>query len=166
VGVAPKEGEYGMIPPGYFGGNMDNRLVARGAHLFLPVNRDGALVSFADPHASQGDGEVSGSAIETSANATVRLEVHRGHGLETLVVMSAEEEVGERVATMGVSSDLYVAAREATKKMIDYLSKHGYRPEEAYVLCGVAGNLRISEIVDEPNYVVSLVLPKQFLDRT
>jgi acetamidase/formamidase len=161
VGAAPAEGEFGMIPPRYFGGNMDNRLLRGGSHLFLPVSREGGLVSFADPHASQGDGEVCGTAIETSARITVRIRVHKNTELKTPMMETSEEEVGERVVTMGISNDLYSAAKEALLQMIHYLGDRGFTPEEAYVLCSVAGNLRISEIVDEPNYVVSLVLPKE-----
>jgi len=75
VGTAPREGEFPMIPPQYFGGNMDNRLICEGSKLYLPVNRDGGLLSFSDPHASQGDGEVCGTAVETSATITVSVSV-------------------------------------------------------------------------------------------
>ena len=160
IGTAPSEGEFGMIPPRYFGGNMDNRLLTKGSHLFLPVNREGGLISFADPHASQGDGEVCGTAIETSARVSVRIRLHKNAKFKKPIITTSEEEVGERIVTMGISNDLYVGAKEALLQMIDYLSERGFTPEEAYVLCSIGGNLRISEIVDEPNYVVSLVLPK------
>ena len=75
IGTAPEDGEYGMIPPQTFGGNMDNRFLRAGSTLYLPVNVPGALISFSDPHVTQGDGEVCGTAIETSCTAVVTIEL-------------------------------------------------------------------------------------------
>ncbi|GGP20774.1 acetamidase [Thermocladium modestius] len=162
VGVAPGEGEFGMIPPQSFGGNMDNRLHGVGARIYLPVSVEGALLSLADPHASQGDGEVSGTAIETSASVVVRASVVKGLRVGRPFTMApSRDEPGEVIATMGISSDLHRAAVEALEDMLAILGKwYGLTPEEGYVLSSVVGNLRISEIVDEPNYVVTLTMPK------
>lgn len=161
VGCAPAEGEYGMIPPRQFGGNMDNKLLVKGSRLLLPINREGGLVSFADPHASQGDGEVCGTAIETSALLTARIRLHKGRSRSKPMLVSYEEDSDAKLVTMGISGDLYGGAKEAVGEMIGYLEDQGFSREEAYVLCSVAGNLRISEVVDEPNYVVSFVLSKE-----
>lgn len=163
VGTAPEEGEHGMIPPQSFGGNMDNRLLKKGARLLLPVYQKGALLSFADPHGAQGDGEVCGTAIETSAEIVVSTRIHKGLNLRLPRLYSYEEVSGKQIVTMGISPDLHEGARTAVLEMIDLLGKQGMKPEEAYALCSVAGNLRISEIVDEPNFVVSMVLPEDIL---
>lgn len=101
-----------------------------------------------------------GTAIETSARVSVRIRLHKNAKFQKPFIVSREDEVGERVVAMGISDDVYTGAKQALLQMMDYLSERGFTQEEAYVLCSVAGNLRISEIVDEPNYVVSLVLPK------
>lgn len=164
VGVAPEEGEYGMIPPQYFGGNMDNRLLRAGSSLFLPVSVRGALLSFADPHGAQGDGEVCGTAIETSADIVVSVRLHKSTGQKFPKLVSEESFSGKELVVMGISPDLKVAATSAVTDMIEHLGQYGLSGTEAYALCSVAGNLRISEIVDEPNYVVSMILPEKLLE--
>ncbi len=159
VGTAPREGQFPMIPPQYFGGNMDNKLVCEGSRLYLPVNRKGGLLSFADPHASQGDGEVSGTAVETSASVTVSVKVIKNKKINRPRIESNDIGLGDVFVTQGFSPDLLSAAKEAVEEMIDLIAEKGFTRDEAYVLCGVVGNLRISEIVDEPNYGVSMVMP-------
>lgn len=164
IGTAPREGEFGMIPPQYFGGNMDNKLHGEGARVYLPVNVKGALLSIADPHASQGDGEVTGTAIETQANVRLRVEVVKGLNIRRPFTIAPTYEEGEVIAAMGISNDLYEAARQAIEDMLALLGRfYGLSPEEGYVLSSVVGNLRISEIVDEPNFVVTLSIPKRVL---
>ncbi|MEM3656525.1 MAG: acetamidase/formamidase family protein [Thermoprotei archaeon] len=165
IGCAPSEGEYGMIPPQHFGGNMDNRLLKKGAQLFLPVQKEGGLISFSDPHAAQGDGEVCGTAIETSAKASVRIKLHKDMHIKRPMLISHVEDSGPVLATMGISNDLYQASKDALLDAINQLKTRGLTGEEAYVLCSVAGNLKISEIVDEPNYVVSLTIPLTLLEK-
>jgi acetamidase/formamidase len=161
IATAPSSGEYGMIPPQYFGGNMDNKLLRRGARLRLPVNVDGALLSFGDPHACQGDGEVCGTAIETTASVKVGVRIIHGENqLRAPLAHSKEKFEQDVLVSMGIDPDLRKAAIMAVDSMIDELKKIGYNEEESYVLCSVAGNLRISEIVDEPNLVVSMVIPR------
>lgn len=164
IATLPSKGNFDLIPPRKFGGNMDNRLLSSGAHIFLPVGVDGAMVSFGDPHASQGDGEVCGTAIETSAQLVTRFRVIKGRNIKTprARVPTIIEE--ESIMTSGVSPRLKIASMSAVKEMIKQLnSDYGLTEEEAYVLCSVAGNLKISEIVDEPNYVVSMTLPRKLL---
>lgn len=161
IATAPSRGEFSMIPPQYFGGNMDNRLLKKGSRVRLPVNVDGALVSFGDPHACQGDGEVCGTAIETTATVKVRVKIITGEiALRNPVAHSRERFEQEVMVSMGIDPDLRKAAIMAVDSMISELKKLGYTEEESYVLCSVSGNLRISEIVDEPNIVVSMVLSR------
>ncbi|GGI08440.1 acetamidase/formamidase family protein [Egicoccus halophilus] len=163
VGLAPAAtGEHSVIPPRRVGGNLDCRDVRVGATLLLPVEVPHALLSVGDPHAAQGDGEVCGTAVETSATATVRIGLRRGGDLpapQLELPAGASSPHGPRLVTTGVGPDLYAAARDATRAMVDRLgTDHGLAPVDAYALCSVAADLRIVEVVDAPNWVVALDL--------
>ena len=164
MGVAPGEGEFGMIPPQAFGGNMDNKLLTAGSKLFLPVQAEGALFSAGDPHAAQGDGESGGTGIETSAAATLRFRVIKDRHIR---YPRAEVHIDSKphLLAMGVSEDLYVASQLAMEGMIDELGRYGIPGVEAYTLCSLVGDLRISGIVDDPTRVVSMVMPMDILKR-
>jgi acetamidase/formamidase len=164
TGTAPNHGEYGMIPPMNFGGNMDNKFLRAGSVLYLPVNVDGALVSFADPHAAQGDGEICGTAIETSCTAIVTVDLIKGKSIKYPRIESREYVKYECIVSMGIGDNIEESARDAIKEMIDILSDYGFSHDEAYILCSVAGNLRISEMVDMPNFVVSLAIDRSIIE--
>lgn len=171
LGVAPAdEGALSTIPPGPFGGNMDTRHLTAGSKLFLPVFAPGALFSLGDGHAAQGDGEVCGTAIETSMRAVVRLTVRKDVHLtapefQTPESMGGPARTGGSYATDGVGPDLMGAAQDAVRHMIDYLGRaHGISPVDAYMLCSVAVDLRISEIVDAPNWIVTAHCPLSIFD--
>jgi acetamidase/formamidase len=165
LGVAPETGPRSTIPPDLHGGNMDTRHLTAGATLFLPVFHDGARFSIGDGHAAQGDGEVCGTAIESPMRAVVRLTVRHDLGLRapeflTAPGTEADRPVGRRYATDGIGPDLLGAARDAVRRMIDWLGReHGVAAQDAYMLCSVGIDLRISEIVDMPNYVVTAYCP-------
>ena len=165
VGVAPIDGPRSTIPPDLHGGNMDTRHLTAGATLFLPIFVAGARLSIGDGHAAQGDGEVCGTAIETPMRARVRLSVRKdvhvtGPEFLTAPGGAAEAPVGRRYVTDGIGPDLLGAARDATRRMIDWLGReHGLAAGDAYMLASVAVDLRISEIVDMPNVVVSAHCP-------
>lgn len=166
MGVAPAEpGAHSTIPPGRHGGNMDTKHLTAGARLYLPVFAPGALFSLGDPHAAQGDGEVCGTAIETPAHVTVRLTVRKDLHLDAPQFMTAgplapRANTARFYAADGIGPDLYGAAQEALRRMIEYLGReHGVDPVSAYLLCSVAADLKISEIVDAPNWVVTAYLP-------
>ena len=165
LGVAPETGPRSTIPPDLHGGNMDTRHLTAGATLFLPVFHDGARFSIGDGHAAQGDGEVCGTAIETPMRALVRLTVRpdlhlRAPEFLTAPGTEADRAVGRRYATDGIGPDLVGAARDAVRRMIDWLGReHGVAAQDAYMLCSVGIDLRISEIVDMPNYVVTAYCP-------
>ncbi|MEX2551121.1 MAG: acetamidase/formamidase family protein [Nitriliruptoraceae bacterium] len=167
VGLAPAApGPHSVIPPRQVGGNLDCRDVRAGARLLLPVEVAGARFSAGDAHGAQGDGEVCGTAIETTARAHVRLSVTGGRplGAPRLELPAerrasgAEPRTPERTMTMGVGPDLMAGARDATRRMIEVLVDRGVAAPDAYALCSVAGNLRIVEVVDVPNWVVGLEL--------
>ncbi len=162
VGVAPPTGPLSTIPPDLHGGNMDTRHLTAGATLFLPVFHEGARLSMGDGHAAQGDGEVCGTAIETPMRAVVRLTVRKDLHLTGPEFLTANMStpVGRRYATDGIGPDLLGAARDAVRRMIDWLGReHGIAALDAYLLTSVAVDLRISEIVDMPNYVVTAHCP-------
>ena len=165
IGTAPVEGSYGMVPPQKFGGNMDNRFLKEGSVLYLPVNVDGALVSFADPHAAQGDGEVCGAAIETSCEAIVNIDLIHGMQIKYPRLESFESVKSGYIISMGIGDIMEEAAREAVREMISILGDYGFSDDEGYMLCSVVGKLRISEMVDMPNFVVSMVLDKELIKR-
>ncbi|MBX6341386.1 MAG: acetamidase/formamidase family protein [Thermomicrobiaceae bacterium] len=166
IGVAlPEPGLHSIVPPRKNGGNMDIRHLTRGTRLYLPVWVEGALFSVGDTHAAQGDGEVCGTAIEAPMTITVRFHLHRGRSLAEpryLVPSAAATEIRETgyYVTTGISDDLLEAARKATRFQIEHLQEeYGLSREDAYALASVAVDLRISEVVDAPNWVVSAFLP-------
>lgn len=170
IGLAPATaGPHSVIPPRRVGGNMDCRDVRAGATLLVPCEVAGALLSAGDPHGGQGDGEVCGTAVETTARAELRVELRRDHPIATPQLELAPEPVAERGEglrrrlTMGVGPDLLSGARDATRAMIDLLGRHGLDPADAYALCSVAGDLRILEVVDAPNWVVGMELDLDLL---
>ncbi|SER33624.1 Acetamidase/formamidase [Faunimonas pinastri] len=167
IGVAPAEpGLHSVVPPRRVGGNLDIRDLSAGTELYLPVEVAGALFSIGDTHAAQGDGEVCGTAIESAMNVVLTLDLVKGanlrmprfttHGPVTRHLDARGYEV-----TTGVGPDLMSGAREAVSGMVDLLSgQHGMSAVDAYMLCSACGDLRISEIVDQPNWVVSFYFPR------
>jgi acetamidase/formamidase len=167
IGIAPApEGEHKVLNPRRVGGNMDTRDLSEGTVLYLPVEVPGALLSLGDAHAAQGDGEVCGTAIESPMHVTVKLEVEKGMNLRfprfsTPGPVSRHfDEKGYEVTT-GIGPDLMESARAAVSDMVDLIAdRHGYSRAEAYMLCSVCADLRISEIVDHPDWIVSFYFPK------
>jgi len=169
MGVARAEdGEFRTRPPGAFGGNMDVRQLATGATLYLPIFNPGALFSAGDAHAAQGDGEVCINGIECPADVSLRFRLHKQQRLSAPVVESGavrSPEIGSD-AWLVVESDTDAAgaARGATSRMIDLLvDRWGFTPVHAYVLCSVAMNLHLSQVVNEPMFTVCAEIPKSLL---
>ncbi len=169
LGVASPGPARSTIPPTESGGNLDTRHLTAGSRLWLPVSVPGALFSLGDGHAAQGDGEVCGTAIETPVRGRVRLTVRKdlrvaGPELETAGPLGVSTNTDGWFATDGVGPDLHEAARSAVRRMIDRLgARCGLPPEDAYLLISVAGDLRISEICDAPNWVVGCYLPRSVI---
>jgi acetamidase/formamidase len=166
MGVTPVGPEKPVImPPGPFGGNMDTRHLTRGSRLFLPVQVPGALFSVGDAHAAQGDGEVCVTGIECPMYAALRFDLHKGRSLPAPQFMTEGPltpgvDRGGWYVTMGVNPDLMHAAKDSLRAMVDYISTtYHLEPVEAYVLASLAVDLKISEIVDQPNWIVSSYLP-------
>jgi acetamidase/formamidase len=168
IGVAPPEpGEHSIVPPRRWGGNMDIRHVTAGATLRLPVGVDGALFSLGDTHAAQGDGEVCGTGIEIGSQVTVRLDLEKRRELPTPVLLTDARagRAGPALAVTGIRDDLYAAARDACRYLVDEVSRRtGLDPVDAYLLASVSADMTVSEIVDVPNWVVSMHLPLPVLE--
>jgi formamidase len=179
-GGAPATDGLNTLPPRENGGNFDVKQITAGARLFLPVNVDGALFSTGDAHFAQGDGEVCVTAVEMAATCTVRFALHSGEAARRGIRWprfsrkdTAAAAARPFVATMGMpveadgtnrAEDLNSACRNAVLNMMDLLQQRGFSREQAYVLCSVAVDLTISNVVDVPNYVVSALLPEDIFD--
>jgi acetamidase/formamidase len=167
MGVCPAgASEQPVMPPGKFGGNLDTRQLVRGTTLFLPVQVEGALFSCGDAHAAQGDGEVCVTGIESPMYAVLRFTLHEDRAIPAPQYRTAPGPLTPKVdsggfyGTTGIGPDLYVGAQEAVRAMIDYLTEtYELSREDAYVLSSLAVDLKISEVVDAGEYVVSAVLP-------
>ena len=161
----------GTLPPRENGGNLDIRHLTRGSRLLLPVHVPGALLSLGDVHFAQGEGEVCGSAIEIGARVTFRVDVTSAPGWtpRSPAFETAVRPERRYLGTTGISLaddghnellDLGLAARRALLELVDYLAAtYGFEREAAYVLASVAVELRISQVVDLPNALVSALLP-------
>jgi acetamidase/formamidase len=167
MGTALAEpGGHSTMPPRKNGGNMDIKQLTAGATLQLPVWVDGALFSMGDGHAAQGDGEVCVTAVEMAAEMTLRFDLQRGRGLpeprfRTRGPLPAATNRGSWVATTAHGPDLFASAQQAIRYMIEHLvEERGLSREEAYIVSSVAVDLKISEIVDAPNWIVSAFLPE------
>lgn len=171
IGLAPAEpGSHSVVPPRRVGGNMDLRDIAAGTELHLPVEVAGALFSVGDTHAAQGDGEVCGTALESPMRVALRLDLIKQTPLAFPRLITPGpvtrhlDERGYRVTT-GIGPDLMEAARAAVRSTIDWLTRERGMPAiDAYLLCSVCGDLRISEIVDIPNWTVSFYFPRVVLE--
>jgi acetamidase/formamidase len=166
MGVCPAGAQdQAVMPPGTFGGNMDTRQLVQGTTLYLPVEVDGALFSCGDAHAAQGDGEVCVTGIETPIGATLRFTLEKGRRIPAPQYLARGPLTpwanrGDWYGTTGVGPDLFAAAQDAVRAMIDYVSgRSGLSREDAYVLASLCVDLKISEIVDAGQYVVSALLP-------
>src|SRR3954451_18915714 len=155
-----------VMPPGAFGGNMDTRQLRRGATLFLPVEVERALFSCGDAHGAQGDGEVCVTGLEAPMFAALRFTLHKDRRLpgpqyRTPAPLTGRVDTAPYYGTTGVGGDLSRAAQDAVRAMIDHLeAAYALGREDAYLLCSLVVDLKISEIVDAGQYIVSALLPE------
>ncbi len=144
LGIAPAHGTMDTKTPAETGGNMDCREVRAGSTLVFTAQVRGVLVGFGDPHALQGDGEISGQGIETSAEVVVRFrKLPKLYSPRPVILRP------EWVATLSANPDLTEAAWQATDDMVSLLVRHTGREEkEARLLVNLLGQLKVSQIVD------------------
>jgi acetamidase/formamidase len=157
IGVAPPKeaGRWNSAPPWVHAGNLDNKELVAGSSLFIPVFTKGALLEIGDGHAAQGNGEVDITAIETSLKATLQLTVHKGHSIQW-----PRGETATHIISMGCDRDLNAATHIAVREMIKYLMEEKKMTQtDAYMLCSVAADVDITELVDG-NVGVHVMLPK------
>ena len=161
-----ERGLHSVVPPRRVGGNLDIRDLNAGTVLYLPIEVAGALFSVGDTHAAQGDGEVCGTAIESPMDVVLTLDLVKNYALKTPrfttpgPVTRHLDAKGYEVTT-GIGPDLMAASRDAVSGMVDFLcASRGMAAVEAYMLVSTCGDLRISEIVDMPNWVVSFYFPR------
>jgi acetamidase/formamidase len=129
-----------------------------GSILYLPVHVPGALLSIGDGHALQGDGEVTITALETSLRGTVQIFVRKGRQIRW-----PRAETPTHFITMGLNPDLNEAARMATREMIDFLmSQKGMSRDEAYILCSLAADLRVTQLVDHTKGIHAMLAKSIF----
>jgi Predicted acetamidase/formamidase len=162
LGVATDETARSSIPPGLYGGNIDNRQLQAGSRVFLPVFLPGALFSIGDGHAVQGDGEVNVTAIEISMNGTIQLILQKDLKLTTPFAETPTDYI-----TMGFGQTLDEAFEVALQQMIRFLECFtGISVEEAYVLCSLAVNFHITQVVNKPQKGVHGLISKAILPKT
>ena len=167
MGVALAEpGVHSTIPPRRVGGNMDVRQLTAGSTLYLPIEVDGALFSVGDAHGAQGDGEVCITAIEMDSTTRLRFSI------SDIAVREPQIRLDRPPTTIGGAyhgctahaPDLMVAAQNATRWLIEWLCRDvGLSAEDAYVLASVTAELRISQVVDAPNWTVTAWFPLSVL---
>jgi len=160
MGVAPAtDSLLSTIPPRDNGGNMDDPNLTEGTTVYFPVFVKGALFSIGDTHAAQGLGEVCGTAIE----APMRI-VYQVNVIKNKKIAEPQYETADYYAVTAFATTIDEAAKKATRYMIDYLmSEHGLSRNEAYVLCSLAGDLKIAEVVDVPHVLVTMHISKKVL---
>jgi acetamidase/formamidase len=160
IGVAPPvlSGRLSSTPPGWHGGNLDNKDLIAGSVVYLPVHVPGALLSIGDGHGMQGDGEVTGAALETSLSGTIEVRVRKGQQIKW-----PRAETPTHYMTMGLHPDLDEATRLATREMVDYLAaEKRLSREDAYVLCSLAADLRVTQAVDGTRGIHALIAKSVF----
>jgi amidase len=159
VAVAPAgEEAWGGLWPGNFGGNLDASDVAQGATVYLPVNHPGALFYFGDFHALQGDGEIAGSGLESTADVTFQFDLIKGKAIRWPRI-----ENDEFIMVAGSGRPLIDALRIAYVELIEWLvSDYGFDKMECYQVVSQAGVVRVANVVD-PNYTVVAKFPKRLL---
>jgi acetamidase/formamidase len=146
VGVAPPPltGRLSSRPPGWHGGNLDNKDLVAGSTLFIPVHVPGALLSIGDGHAMQGHGEVTGTALETSLTGQIEVRLHKGQRLKW-----PRAETPTHYIAMGLDEDLDKATALAVREMVEFLvASRKLSRDDAYMLCSLAADLHVTQAVD------------------
>jgi acetamidase/formamidase len=174
MGVAPQDGTFvgstpdapppatgvqGSGPPGPYGGNMDTHDIGVGSKLYLPVFQEGGQFFVGDPHGVQGDGEVSGNALEMSLSGTFRFTLHKGKAID-----GPWAETDDHWLMLGIDWDLDRATRFANVKVVDFLvEEKGFTPSKAFSFASLAVDYHAAEVVDGTQVIVAKI-PKDIVD--
>ena len=161
MGVAPDtDSMLVTFPPRANGGNLDDPHLVAGVTVYFPVFVKGALFSIGDPHAAQGLGEVVGTAVEVPMRIIFRVKVIKNRS-----IAEPQYESEKYYATTGFGTTIDEAAKKATRYMVEYIMEtHGLSWEESYMLCSIAGDLKIAEVVDLPNMLVTMHISKNIFN--
>ena len=160
IGVAPPvlSTRISSTQPGRHGGTLDNKDLVAGSVVFLPVHVPGALLSIGDGHAMQGDGEVTGTALETSLTGTIEIHLQKGRRLRW-----PRAETRTHYVTMGLDPDLDEAVRLATREMVEYLvAEKGLSRDDAYILCSLSADLSVTQAVDGTKGIHAMIAKSIF----
>jgi len=170
IGLPQNEpGAHSTVPPRSVGGNLDIRHLTVGSSLYLPVAVEAGLLSLGDGHAAQGNGEVCVTAIEAPLTVVVEIQNRPDMDIRTphYRTSSTDQIASSIYSTTGIASDLETAMTEAVDEMVTWIAtRYDLTKTEAYVLCSVAGDIEINEVVNTPNVVVSARLPDDVLPQT
>jgi len=158
MGVAPPtDSLLSTIPPRANGGNMDNPYMTQGTTVYFPVFVEGGLFSIGDTHAAQGLGEVCGTAVEAPMRIVYEITLIKDKSIK-----EPQYETDEYYAVTAYGSTLDIAAKKATEYMVDYLEQErSLSRKDAYMVCSLAGDLHIAEVIDVPHVLVAMHLPKE-----
>jgi acetamidase/formamidase len=145
MGVAPAgPGRISSVPPGVHGGNIDNWRFGAGTSMFYPIAQPGALLSLGDPHLSQGDGEISGTALEASLNTIIQVSVRRDLPIDTPVL-----ETPTHWYVHGFGDTLDDAMTDAARAMLRFMKNMwAIEADDAYSLMSVGGDFTVTQVVD------------------
>ncbi len=170
IGLAPSEGgAHSTVPPTRTGGNLDIPQICVGTRVLLPVAVPGALLSIGDVHAAQGDGEVCNNGIETAAEVKIKVTLAKEGDIKEPQLITHTKVQTESVTcrvTAATAGSLDGAARNAVRYMITYLqNSYGLSAQESYVVCSVAGDLRISQAVNN-SYTVCMFMREDIFCRS
>jgi len=162
MGVAPPEaaGRVNSAPPGVHAGNLDNKELVAGTTLLIPVHVAGALFQVGDGHAAQGDGEVDITALETSLDGTLKFNLRKGQNLKW-----PRAETPTHYIAMGLDKDLDEAMKIAVREAVDLIvAEKRLDREDAYMLCSVAVDFRVTQVVDGTKGIHAMI-PKSIFKR-
>jgi len=168
IGVQRSEpGAFRTRPPGPYGGNMDVKHLTAGSSLFLPVLVEGGMLCAGDAHAAQGDGEVSINVLEAPMDVTLRITISDTTSVKDPYLLTTPQLLPPAYACkpfhafIASGPDLKENAQDAVRRAIDYLGKRaGLSPEQAFLVCSAALDLKLSQVVNQPNFTVTGYLPE------
>ena len=162
-----QKGSFRTRPPGNFGGNMDVKHLTAGSTLYLPVLVDGGMLCAGDAHAAQGDGEVSINGLEAPMDVTLRISIERGFSVKEPYLVTSSNlcpsaYIGSKYhAFVSSGPDLKINAQGAVRRAIDYLMQRlDLSSEQAFLTCSAVLDLKLSQVVNAPNFTVTGYLPE------
>ena len=166
-----QKGSFRTRPPGSFGGNMDVKHLTAGSTLYLPVYVDGGKLCAGDAHAAQGDGEVSINGLEAPMDVTLRVSIEKDISVKEPYIVTAEglyppAYSGSKYhAFVSSGPEIMINAQGAVRRAIDYImNRLDLSSEQAFLICSAVLDLKLSQVVNTPNFTVTGYLPEAIFD--